>query len=112
MKTRRPWLGVVELPRYRSRVDPRLTEDEQTFVVESLAQDPELGVLISNGGGLRKLRVAMGGHGKRGGGRVIYYFYNEYVYAKNEKSDLSRQELADLVKQLRMLREELYKKGK
>jgi hypothetical protein len=42
---------------------------------------------------LRKLRVALGGGGKRGGARIIYYFYNENfpvlllaLYAKNEKA--------------------------
>jgi len=45
---------------------------------------------------LRKVRVGRSGKGKRGGARVIYYFYNEdfplllmAIYAKNEKADLS-----------------------
>ena len=48
---------------------------------------------------MRKLRVGRSGSGKRGGARVIYYFYNEDVplllmalYAKNEKADLSERD--------------------
>jgi putative transcriptional regulator len=37
------------------------------------------GDLIPGSGGLRKLRVGRSGSGKRGGARVIYYFYNEDI---------------------------------
>ena len=35
---------------------------------------PGLGTLIKGGGGIRKIRVAVGSRGKRGGARVIYYW--------------------------------------
>jgi hypothetical protein len=69
----------------------------------TLAADPTAGALIPGGGGLRKLRIGLSGRGKRGGARVIYYYFNEDepvflldVYAKNEADDLSAGELADL----------------
>jgi hypothetical protein len=50
-------------------------------------------------GGGRKLRWRAPGRGKRGGTRVIYYYYNESlplfllnVFAKNEKVNLSQAE--------------------
>jgi hypothetical protein len=50
-------------------------------------------------GGVRKIRWATAGRGKRGGARVIYYFHNERLplfllaaYGKNEKADLSKAE--------------------
>jgi hypothetical protein len=50
-------------------------------------------------GGVRKLRVASSGRGKRGGARVIYLFggvdvpvFLLAIFAKNEKSDLSQKE--------------------
>ncbi len=49
-------------------------------------------------GGVRKYRVARAGRGKSGGVRVIYYCWTDRalflidVYAKNEKSDLSKAE--------------------
>jgi len=56
--------------------------------------EPHIG-LADITGGVRRLRIALTGVGKRGGARVIYYFYNEdhpalllTLYAKNEKADL------------------------
>jgi hypothetical protein len=34
--------------------------------------NPRLGALIKGGGGIRKVRVAIGSRGKRSGARVIY----------------------------------------
>jgi hypothetical protein len=67
---------------------------------------PDAGKVIPKSGGLRKLRVAAKGHGKRGGARMIYYWVVAHdrilmldIYAKNEKEDLTAGEL----KQLRTL---------
>ena len=64
--------------------------------------------MIPEGKGLRKLRWAGGGKGKRGGLRIIYYLYlNEgqiymiFAYQKSEQEDLTREQLrilADYVK--------------
>jgi hypothetical protein len=58
------------------------------------------GVLIKGSGGLRKLRVALQGRGKRGGGRVIYWYHSGkfpvvllWAFAKNEASDLTPAQL-------------------
>jgi hypothetical protein len=92
---RRP-VSVTELAGYTRAADEWLTEAEQDADVDLIAYEPTRGDLIAGTGGLRKLRVGRGGSGKRGGARVIYYFYNEDVpillmaiYAKNEKADLS-----------------------
>lgn len=61
--------------------------------------NPEAGPLISGTGGLRKLRFAdeQRGKGKRGGLRVIYYWWEAglqfwlfTIYDKDESSDLSK----------------------
>ena len=95
---RRP-VSVTEFAGYRRRADELLTEAEQDAVVDLIAYDPTCGDLIPGTGGLRKLRIGLGGSGKRGGARVIYYFYNENfpvlllaLYAKNEKADLTAAE--------------------
>ncbi|MGE3869025.1 MAG: type II toxin-antitoxin system RelE/ParE family toxin [Pseudorhodoplanes sp.] len=106
---RRP-VSVIELAAYRRRATVLLADDEQAAVIDLIAYEPECGDLIPGGGGLRKVRVALSGSGKRGGARVIYYFYDAAnpilllaLYAKNEKSDLSaaeKKELAGLVKEI------------
>ncbi|MBC7369102.1 MAG: type II toxin-antitoxin system RelE/ParE family toxin [Undibacterium sp.] len=57
---------------------------------------PAAGVVVPGIGGLRKLRFAARGQGKRGGARVIYYWVQTddqivllYAYAKNETSDIT-----------------------
>ena len=58
--------------------------------------EPSKGDVIQDSGGLRKVRVAAKGKGKRGGARVIYYHFDRFnrfylltIYAKNEISDLT-----------------------
>ncbi|HEY5063543.1 MAG TPA: type II toxin-antitoxin system RelE/ParE family toxin [Xanthobacteraceae bacterium] len=79
--------------------------EEQVAIVDTVASDPLCGVVIPGTGGVRKLRVAASGRGKRGGARVIYVFGGDDVplfllaaFAKNEKSDLSKAERNDLAR--------------
>lgn len=72
--------------------------------------NPEAGALIPGTGGLRKLRFAdeRRGKGKRGGLRVIYYWWDTgsqfwlfTVYDKDEMSDLTvpqRKALKEMIK--------------
>ena len=95
---RRP-VSVIELPGYRRRADEAFSSAEQDAIVDLIAYEPTCGDLIPGTGGLRKVRVGRGSSGKRGGARVIYYFYNTdhpvfivAIYAKNEKADLNAQD--------------------
>jgi len=55
--------------------------------------------VIKGSGGIRKIRWASSGHGKRGGARVIFYsadadyVYLMTVYANNQQADISAKEL-------------------
>jgi hypothetical protein len=75
--------------------------------------NPEAGVLIPGAGGLRKLRFAdeRRGKGKRGGLRVIYYWWDAglqfwlfTIYDKDEASDLTKAQRETLK---RMIKNEL-----
>ena len=50
-----------------------LSDDEYGALQQALVGDPESGPVIPGSGGIRKLRWAAPGRGKRGGYRVIYY---------------------------------------
>jgi hypothetical protein len=54
-----------------------LAEDELAGLQARLALDPEAGDLMPGTGGFRKLRVAdvRRGKGRRGGLRLIYYYF-------------------------------------
>jgi len=98
---------VVEVPSFVRLVDKLLCHDEYVALITYLAEHPKAGDLIEGTGGVRKLRWGRGGQGKRGGVRVIYYFYNSSMplylltlFAKGDKLNLSkaeRNELADIV---------------
>ena len=88
-----------------------LSDDEYAQLQGALIVDPEAGDVIKETGGLRKLRWRQErrGKGKRGGVRVIYYWYATgsliyllIAYSKNERDDLSctqKKGLARLVKE-------------
>jgi hypothetical protein len=98
-----PLISVVETPSYIADAERLLTEAERLAVIDRVAAHPLVGVLIKGTGGLRKMRIGIEGRGKRGGGRVIYWFHSEgfpvvllAMFAKNESSDLSAKERAVL----------------
>jgi hypothetical protein len=93
---------VVETRSYLADAAKILTEVERMALIDRLAADPECGDLIPEGGGIRKLRIGVGGRGKRGGARVIYYYHSRRVpvfllalFAKNEQADMTRKQLHD-----------------
>jgi len=94
----------VETPVFTRRVQEHLSDDEYSLLQSFLAERPDAGKIIKHSGGIRKLRWAGSGRGKRGGLRVIYYWWVAKhrismltVYPKSERDDLT----ADQLKQLR-----------
>jgi hypothetical protein len=92
-------MTVVETPAFIREASASLTEEERLDLITYLAANPDSGDLIPETGGGRKIRWRAQGRGKRGGVRVIYYFYNESVplfllnvFAKNERADLTSSE--------------------
>lgn len=88
----------IELPLFSKHAP--FTDEALRELQSVLIHDPLSGVLIPGGRGLRKLRVALPGRGKRGGARVIYYFWSArdwcylvFAYPKSERADLDRRQL-------------------
>ncbi|MBM3555493.1 MAG: addiction module toxin RelE [Alphaproteobacteria bacterium] len=80
-----------------------LSEDERVDLIAFIGANPEAGDVIPGSGGVRKLRWGMAGGGKRGGARVLQLYLRHAgslwlldIYAKREKSDLSRADLKAL----------------
>lgn len=106
-------MTVVELSTFSNKVDKLLTEAEKNDIISYLSAHPEEGDKIPGAGGLRKIRFQSHNKGKRGGYRVIYYFYNETmplflfeIYSKSEREDLDAEQKKDLTKLARMLKNE------
>jgi hypothetical protein len=67
----------IELPPFERYRQDYLTDDEYQNLQNFLLLTPKAGNVIAGTGGLRKLRFGdpKRGKGKRGGLRVIYYWY-------------------------------------
>ena len=100
----------VELSPFELHRSNYLDDDGFVRLQRLLMLDPEAGDVIPGTGGLRKLRFAdeRRGKGKRGGLRIIYYWWDDgaqfwlfTVYDKDEMSDLTapqRKALKEMIK--------------
>ena len=111
-------MTVVETERFLRDAESLMPPAVRAELVRHLAANPEAGDIMPDTGGVRKLRWALPGRGKRGGARVIYYYHNEGVplfllaaYGKNEKANLSMAE-RNAMKQLVPLLFRAYRAGK
>lgn len=100
----------IETDGFTRRIQRVLDDESYAAFQFDLAQNPAAGDLIPGGGGARKIRWGGSGRGKRGGVRVIYYWVREdreiyliMAFAKNQKHDLSRREVAALAEVIRGL---------
>ena len=102
-------MAVVETEEFLNRSKAILTETERSLLVAHLGTNPEAGQLVPGTGGVRKIRWATPGQGKRGGARVIYYYNQSMplfaldIYAKNEKPNLSEADKRSLKRLLPIL---------
>jgi hypothetical protein len=90
---------VVETDPFLKRAADIWTEEERTEFVDFIASNRMAGDEIPCTGGLRKVRWSRAGMGKRGGARIIYYYYDEsapiyllWIYAKGTQEDLTPKE--------------------
>lgn len=95
----------IESPIFTADVKELLSDEEYAALQAHLVNDPNAGDLITQTGGLRKVRWITAGRGKRGGTRVIYYHVVSksqirliLIYRKGIKDDLSPKEKALLRK--------------
>ena len=100
----------IEMPPFEHHRANYLDDDDLRGLQNLLILHPEAGDLIPATGGLRKLRFADArrGKGKRGGLRVIYYWWDTgsqswlfTVFDKDEMADLTplqRKALKEMIK--------------
>ena len=86
----------IETPAFTADVKALLADDSYANLQLELAARPMAGDMIAGTGGLRKIRWALPGQGKRGGVRVIYYWRVSAsqimflaIYGKGAKDDLT-----------------------
>jgi hypothetical protein len=103
-------MEFIEMQWFSDVLYDYLDDDSYQELQISLIERPDQGDIIPGGGGIRKLRFAAQGKGKRGGVRVIYYWvtktgqiYMIALYPKGRKDNLTDAEVAefrDLAKEI------------
>jgi len=73
-----------------------LDDEDRSSLENKILENPKVGAVIKNTGGLRKMRFAVEGKGKSGGARVLYVDYVVYekvylitAYPKGAKDNIS-----------------------
>jgi hypothetical protein len=93
----RPGVQIVRTSRYLKDMK-RLgaSASEMARLEAEIAANPQAGDVIPGLSGLRKIRFALGGKGKRGGGRAIYFLMVSddlavlvFAYSKSVQEDLT-----------------------
>lgn len=99
-------MEFIEFSHFAKNLSLLGDDDEYLDLQLHLMEHPESGAVIPGSGGLRKLRWAGSGRGKRGGLRLIYYYVTAegqilllHLYAKNDMEDLD----AQMTRQLKQL---------
>ncbi len=97
-------MEIIETSIFTKKINEILSDDEYSELQWELSINPEAGVLIPGGRGLRKLRWVIPGRGKRGGLRVIYYWYTQdeklymlFPFKKSEQEDLTKEQMKVLI---------------
>jgi len=100
-------LSFVESKLFARLVGDYFTDDEYAALQSALAEAPERGAIFLGSSGVRKLRWAQPGRGKRGGIRVIYYarthegvIWMLTIYAKNEEQNIPAHVLRKIKEEL------------
>jgi mRNA-degrading endonuclease RelE of RelBE toxin-antitoxin system len=96
---------IIETSIFTKQINALLNDEEYRAFQNTLVEYPNSGDIIQGSGGIRKIRCKSSGRGKRGGTRVIYYWASSheqifmlFAYAKNEVSDLTKDQLSILKK--------------
>ena len=92
-------ITVAETPLFVRQAETVWDDAQREAFVDFIARNPGAGDVIPGSGGVRKIRWARAGVGKRGGARVIYFYHDPgrplyllMVYAKAQRENLTEAE--------------------
>jgi mRNA-degrading endonuclease RelE of RelBE toxin-antitoxin system len=97
----------IETKVFTRLADEHLSDNELSKLQTYLNDNAEAGDIIRGSGGVRKLRWAATGRGRRGGLRIIYYLRSTQgeiwlltLYAKNEAESISGRALKKIKEEI------------
>ncbi|WMT78269.1 type II toxin-antitoxin system RelE/ParE family toxin [Bradyrhizobium sp. Ash2021] len=95
----RRFITVAETPLFIRQSQDIWDDAEREAFIDFISRNPEEGDLIPETGGVRKIRWARPGSGKRGGARVVYFYHSGnrplyllMVYVKARQENLTAEE--------------------
>jgi len=98
----------IETSTFTKLIYGYLSDEEYQALQHFLLLHPDAGDIMPGSGGIRKVRWAMAGRGKRGGVRVIYYWKRRddeiwmvTLYAKNEASTIPGYVLKQIAEEIK-----------
>lgn len=106
-------LTLVETQVFTRQIVALAADKEYAAFQRWLAANPEAGDVIPGMGGLRKVRMALQGRGKRGGARVLYLLFVRretvclvFAYSKGDITDAPPDVKRDLRRLVEAVKEE------
>ena len=109
-------LTFVEHPGFTKIIAEIFADEAYAEFQRHLAANPDEGDVIPGLGGLRKIRWAASGRGKRGGARIIYLFlvqadtvYLFHAYTKGDIADMTPDQKRRLRAAVESIKEEFSK---
>ena len=101
-------MEFIETSVFTKLIYTYLTDDEYVGLQGFMLKYPEAGNLVPGSGGVRKLRWAITGKGKRGGVRVIYYFKKQdneiwllTIYSKSQVENIPAHILRQIAEEIK-----------
>ena len=82
----------IETPIFTKRIVQCVDDDSYRMLQQQLVEHPDAGKVIRGSGGIRKIRCAIKGSGKRGGARTLYY-WDVPDRIKNERENITPAQL-------------------
>jgi mRNA-degrading endonuclease RelE of RelBE toxin-antitoxin system len=99
--------SFIETQLFTRLVQEYLNEQEYAALQRTLMEDPQSGDVVPGSGGVRKMRWAAPGRGKRGGYRVIYFVRHHHgiiwiptMYPKNVADNIPGHVLRQIRKEI------------
>jgi hypothetical protein len=97
-----------ETPAFTKIIKDLLNDEDYRAFQNDLLERPEAGARIPGALGMRKIRASLNTHGKRGGFRAWYFYFQDrdlillvFALPKNKGSDLTKKmerQLAEIVR--------------
>jgi hypothetical protein len=98
----------IETTTFTKLISSYLTDDEYRGLQSFLLEHPDVGKVVRQSGGVRKMRWAVAGKGKSGGIRVIYYWKRAEdeiwlltVYGKSERDTIPSHILRQIAEEIK-----------